>query len=53
MGEIDRARAIYVHASSLANPQTDKDFWKAWNDFEVKHGNEGALIDYRALLSSC
>ena len=40
LGEIDRARAIYVHASSLADPCTDPGFWADWNDFEVKHGNE-------------
>lgn len=33
--EIDRARAIYVHASQLADPRTDPAFWQEWNDFEV------------------
>ena len=40
LGEIDRARAILVHASSLADPRADPGFWKEWNDFEVAHGNE-------------
>lgn len=40
LGEIDRARAILVHGSHLADPRNDKDFWLAWNDFEVRHGNE-------------
>eukprot|EP00887_Chlorella_sp_A99_P004836 scaffold4.g4836.t1 len=40
LGEIDRARAIYVHGASLANPRTVHDFWDEWNAFEVKHGNE-------------
>lgn len=40
LGEVDRARAILVHASSLADPRRDLLFWKEWNDFEVKHGNE-------------
>ena len=40
LGEIDRARAILVHASSLADPRGDPGFWKDWNDFEVAHGNE-------------
>ena len=40
LGEIDRGRAIYVHASSLADPRTDPAFWADWNAFEVKHGNE-------------
>lgn len=33
--EIDRARAIYSHASQLADPRTDTAFWQEWNDFEV------------------
>ena len=40
LGEIDRARAIYVHSATLAHPQRDRDFWTLWNDFEVAHGNE-------------
>lgn len=40
LGEVDRARAIFVHAASLADPRQDKDFWAEWNSFEVKHGNE-------------
>ena len=40
LGEVDRARAVYSHASSLANPLTSPDFWDAWNAFEVAHGNE-------------
>lgn len=40
LGEIDRARGIYVHGSSLADPRTDRDFWEEWNQFEVRHGNE-------------
>lgn len=40
LGEVDRARAIYVHASSLADPRGDRGFWEEWNSFEVKHGNE-------------
>ncbi|KAL4450099.1 hypothetical protein ABPG77_010768 [Micractinium sp. CCAP 211/92] len=40
LGEIDRARAILIHAASLADPRSEKDFWAEWNAFEVKHGNE-------------
>ena len=40
LGEIDRARAILVHASALADPKTSPAFWIQWNDFEVRHGNE-------------
>ena len=40
LGEVDRARAILIHGSSMANPQRQQFFWKEWNDFEVRHGNE-------------
>lgn len=40
LGEIDRARAILVHASHLADPRRQPEFWDEWNQFEVKHGNE-------------
>eukprot|EP00043_Microstomoeca_roanoka_P012576 m.121881 g.121881 ORF g.121881 m.121881 type:complete len:821 (-) comp15536_c2_seq1:136-2598(-) len=40
LGEIDRARAIYAHASQVADPRSATKFWDAWNDFEVRHGNE-------------
>jgi pre-mRNA-splicing factor SYF1 len=40
LGEIDRARALYIHASQFANPASEAGFWEDWNAFEVKHGNE-------------
>ena len=40
LGEVDRARAILTHGSSIANPAKHKDFWREWNSFEVRHGNE-------------
>ena len=40
LGEIDRARAIYGHASQFADPRIDKAFWETWEKFEVAHGNE-------------
>lgn len=40
LGEIDRARALYKHASQFANPGSDPDFWVKWHEFEVQHGNE-------------
>lgn len=39
LGEIDRARAIYLYASQFCNPRTQITFWKLWQDFEVAHGN--------------
>ncbi|ROT39466.1 pre-mRNA-splicing factor SYF1 [Sodiomyces alkalinus F11] len=40
LGEIDRARAIYGHASQFCDPRTTPDFWTKWESFEVQHGNE-------------
>jgi pre-mRNA-splicing factor SYF1 len=40
LGEIDRARAIYGHASQFADPRMAKDFWDVWEKFEIAHGNE-------------
>lgn len=40
LGEVDRARAIYGHASQFADPRMDKAFWETWEKFEVAHGNE-------------
>ncbi|KXL43942.1 hypothetical protein M433DRAFT_132302 [Acidomyces richmondensis BFW] len=40
LGEIDRARAIYGHASQFCDPRVEMDFWKKWEGFEVQHGNE-------------
>jgi hypothetical protein len=53
--EIDRARAIYVHASQLADPRTDPAFWQEWNDFEVRppllHGAGRAIKAARSTSS--
>ncbi|KAI0391807.1 TPR-like protein [Xylariaceae sp. FL0594] len=40
LGEIDRARAIFGHASQFCDPRTDPGFWQRWEQFEVQHGNE-------------
>ena len=40
LGEIDRARAIYGHASQFCDPRVATEFWKKWEGFEVQHGNE-------------
>lgn len=40
LGEIDRARAIYGHASQFCDPRTTPTFWSRWEAFEVQHGNE-------------
>ncbi|KAJ9117947.1 pre-mRNA-splicing factor syf1 [Naganishia adeliensis] len=40
LGEIDRARAIYAHASQFCDPRTYPEFWKEWNSFEIDTGSE-------------
>ncbi|CAD5123791.1 DgyrCDS12102 [Dimorphilus gyrociliatus] len=43
LGEIDRARAIYAHASQMCDPRITLKFWKTWKEFEIKHGNEDTV----------
>lgn len=43
LGEIDRARAIYAHASQIADPRVAANFWQVWKEFEIKHGNEDTV----------
>ncbi|KAK1082673.1 pre-mRNA-splicing factor syf1 [Friedmanniomyces endolithicus] len=43
LGEVDRARAIYGHASQFCDPRVEGQaavFWKKWEGFEVACGNE-------------
>ncbi|KZO99493.1 spliceosome complex protein [Calocera viscosa TUFC12733] len=40
LGEIDRARAIYAHASQFCDPRVHADFWQEWNAFEIETGSE-------------
>lgn len=49
LGEIDRARAIYVHLSQFCNPRVkeyEDQFWFIWEKFEIYHGNEDTYSDY-------
>ncbi|RDB20992.1 Pre-mRNA-splicing factor SYF1 [Hypsizygus marmoreus] len=40
LGEIDRARAIYAHASQFCDPRVHPQFWTEWNSFEIETGSE-------------
>lgn len=40
LGEIDRARAIYAHASQFCDPRINQNFWAEWNTFEIETGSE-------------
>ena len=43
LGEIDRARAVYSHASQICDPRVAPQFWQIWKEFEIKHGNEDTV----------
>ena len=38
--EFDRARTVLVYGAQMADPRRDPDYWVAWHEFEVSHGNE-------------
>jgi pre-mRNA-splicing factor SYF1 len=40
LGEIDRARAVYAHASQFCDPRINPRFWSEWNNFEIETGSE-------------
>lgn len=40
LGEIDRARAVYAHASQFCDPRVNQKFWSEWNNFEIETGSE-------------
>lgn len=40
LGEIDRARGIYAHASQFCDPRVNPRFWQEWNTFEIETGSE-------------
>ncbi|KAL6201109.1 hypothetical protein ACLB2K_024824 [Fragaria x ananassa] len=45
LGEIDRARRVYMYGSQLSHPNYDVDLWNKWLEFEVQHGNEDTFRD--------
>jgi len=40
LGEIDRARAVFLYGSQHCDPGKDGALWNKWHAFEVRHGNE-------------
>lgn len=38
--EIDRARAVLAYGAQMADPRRNEEYWRAWNEFEISHGNE-------------
>ena len=47
LGEVDRARAVYVFASQWADASTGGGarLWREWDEFEVESGNEDTYRD--------
>eukprot|EP00917_Polyrhabdina_sp_WS-2016_P022391 GHVP01048606.1.p1 GENE.GHVP01048606.1~~GHVP01048606.1.p1 ORF type:complete len:603 (-),score=107.11 GHVP01048606.1:55-1863(-) len=45
LGEIDRARAIFMHTSEYCDPKTSKDFWEEWKDFEINYGTQSSFAE--------
>jgi pre-mRNA-splicing factor SYF1 len=43
LGEIHRARALYVYTSGFSDPGAHPEFWRRWNEFEVAHGDESTF----------
>jgi len=52
LGEIDRARAIYAHASQFCDPRIHPEFWAEWNQFEVETGSEDTFKEYLRIKRS-
>eukprot|EP00177_Eucheuma_denticulatum_P006779 GFKZ01012324.1.p1 GENE.GFKZ01012324.1~~GFKZ01012324.1.p1 ORF type:complete len:1005 (-),score=175.53 GFKZ01012324.1:1503-4403(-) len=48
LGELERARGIYKHASEVADPRRRgmfEMFWHSWSSFELEHGTEDTFRD--------
>ncbi|KAK9465452.1 hypothetical protein V1512DRAFT_277445 [Lipomyces arxii] len=40
LGDIDRARGVWVHGSQFADPRLHTRYWDKWHEFEVLNGTE-------------
>ncbi|OQR88172.1 pre-mRNA-splicing factor SYF1-like protein [Achlya hypogyna] len=46
LGELERARAVYRHASQFCDPRRhEDDFWAKWHAFEIAHGSEDSFLE--------
>ena len=43
LGEVERARALYVYAAGFSDPGAHPEFWRRWSEFEVAHGDESTF----------
>lgn len=40
LGEVDRARAIYIYGSQFCDPKVHQDYYAEWRKFELEFGNQ-------------
>ncbi|KAL1558490.1 pre-mRNA-splicing factor SYF1-like [Salvia divinorum] len=53
LGEIDRGRAMYKHASQFADPRCVHEYlWNKWHEFEVQHGSEDTYLEMHRIKRS-
>ena len=52
LGEIERARAIFVYASQYCNPKVQITFWELWREFEAHHGNTDTFKEMQRMKRS-
>lgn len=52
LGEIDRARAIYVYVAQISPVEECQEVWRDWREFEILHGNEDSFKDMLRMKSS-
>lgn len=53
LGEIDRARAVYIYASQFTDPKDDSDgLWAVWEGFEVQFGSKDSYKEYLRIKRS-
>ena len=52
LGEIERARAIFVYASQYCNPKVQITFWETWREFEAHHGNTDTFKEMQRMKRS-
>lgn len=45
LGDLDRARAIYLYGSQYADPTHNAKYWSAYKVFELAHGNDNTYRD--------
>ena len=52
LGELVRARALFVHAANFSDPKKATAFWSRWQEWETTHGNEESFLDHLRLKRS-